>query len=465
MLFRNIEHIKNPKFKEWIHKNEHEQEEIAEKNDWKWYFDWFEAGDNIRYEYEQADKDPRVKDKYHQCYDGYYKKHTQKASYTYLGMDARFHRSETPTHTWTEYEPCENKQCSYYKNGEHGNCDYFGDNCRIGYDCFNELFAQIQQWIDVCGIEAIDELQKDLNIHPDIIGWFKEGDEYFKKGDDKMYLNEKAVEEIWNLLCEVKAIVSLVSNMGINYHSDPWCAVYPINHDYANILTWDKEHFKYIDITNIDKFIVGGSMSHTEYDYKGNFVSDPEELAKAKANTIQHYLNKIVTNFKSEYFKIIVYYEEPYRDCGWECPMGIEAILIKEKCCEQANNLDQLVEQIADEDLKTAEDPWIDYDIKNPDDNKKYYAMVGFHSCELINPEEKEYRADFGPNRKYIQDASRLIRKIENEAEELRIKYADKGVKVSIGDFNDGCQYGMSIYVWVPYHTQRKEIPDNLHYY
>ena len=457
---------KNEKWIEWGKKTEEEQEKIAEENEWGWYFEWDTTGDILRAQYEKADPDPKPANKYG-GYDQYYAKHEIGKSYIYLGMDASFHRSDKPTSTWTEFTPCTNTKCSWHQDDEkEGNCRYFGERPRL-FQCFEELFATIQSFIDVCGIENIDELQKDLNIHPDIIGWFKEGDDYFKKKEgDKMYLNEKAVEEIWNLLCEVKEVVSLVSNMGINYHSDPWCAVYPINHDYANILTWNKEHFQYIDITNIDKFIVGGSMSHTEYDYKGDFVSDSEELAKAKANTIEYYLNKIVTNFKSEYFKIIVYGEEPYRDCGWECPMGIEAILIKEKCCEQADDLDQLVEQIADEDLKAAEDPWIDYDIKNPDDNQKYYAMVGFHSCKLINPEEREYMADFGPNRKYIQDASKLIRNIENEAEELRIKYADKGIKVSISDFNDGCQYGMSIYVWVPYQKQPvKEMPKDLHYY
>ena len=460
--------ITNPKMKEWLAKSEKEQEKIADENGWHWYFDWFEAGDIIRYKYEQKDKDPHVKNKYHGCYDGYYKKHTKKASYTFLGPDARFHRSETPTHTWTEYEPCINKKCSHYNpEWEESNCGYFGDNCRIGYDCFNELFAQIQQWIDICGIEEISELQKDLNIHPDIIGWFKEGDDYFKKKEgDKMYLNEDAVEEITNLLHEVQEVVEFVGNIGITYQSDSWNATVPSDYDYENILAWTKEHFQHIDITNIDHFVFGGSVCIAEYDYKGKYISGPKELHQAKVNTVKKYMQEVVDNFEAKYFEISnVGAEDIYDNCGWECSVDFAVTPIKHKCCIQ-DNTDKLIEQIANEDLKTSEDPWIEYNTKNPDDNQKYYAMVGFHSTDLINPEEKEYRANFGLNRKYIQDAADLIRKIENEAEELRVKYADKGIKVSIGDFNVGCKYGMSIYIWVPYQKQpEKERPKHLHYH
>lgn len=332
---------------------------------------------------------------------------------------------------------------------------------------FEWLFATIQSFIDVCGIENIDELQKDLNVHPDIIGWFKEGDDYFKKKEsDKMYLNESAIEEITNLLHEVQEVVEFVKNIGITYSSDPWTATSPNNHDYLNIFTWERQHFENIDISDIDYFNFGGSVCIAQYDYKGKYISEPKELHQAKVDTVKKYMQEVVDNFEAKYFEISnVGDEDIYDNCGWECFVSFAVTPIKHKCCIQ-DNTDRLIEQITDEDLKTAEDPWIEYNIKNPDDNQKYYAMVGFHSCELINPEEKEYRADFGPNRKYTQDASRLIRKIENEAEELRIKYADKGIKISIGDFNDGCQYGMSIYVWVPYQKQPvKEMPKDLHYY
>ena len=280
-----------------------------------------------------------------------------------------------------------------------------------------------------------------------------------------MNMNKEAVDEIWNLTEQVQEVVDLVSKMGIYYHSDAWTAVHPVNHMCSNILIWKRKDFEDIDVSNVDSFNVGGSMSHTEYLYKGDWESDPRELAEAKAKTIKYYLDEIVKNFKAEYFKIGVYAERPYRDAGWECPIGINATLIKPKCLEYAH-LDQLIQQITNEEGNVIEDPWVDYDKNNPDDGIKYYAMVGFHSVTLINDEEDEYQGDYGVNGKYIKDAADLIRKIENNAEELRIKYADKGVKVSIGDFNIGCKYGMSIYIWIPYQKQpTKEIPKDLHYY
>ena len=298
-----FEEITNPKLKEWLMKDENEQEKIAEKNGWRWYFDWFEAGDIIRYKYEQADKDPRVKDKYHGCYDGYYKKHTEKASYTFLGPDARFHHSETPTHTWTEYEPCTNTKCPHYDSDrwEESNCSYFGDNCRIGYDCFNELFAQIQQWIDVVGIEELNELQKKLNIHPDIIGWFKYGNAYFKKGD-------KVNKNLQKLIDEIK---------------------------------------KDIDIC----------------------------------------------------------YEYDSKECNAETGIKPEG----------------------------------------------EFAYMLEYMSDLIEPNEERYHAAYGDfNGTYIRDVMKLINKVEKKADELQAKYEEYGVEVTVGDYNNGCEWGMAIYLWIP---------------
>lgn len=54
-------------------------------------------------------------------------------------------------------------------------------------------------------------------------------------------------------------------------------------------------------------------------------------------------------------------------------------------------------------------------------------------------------------NGKYIRDAMHLINTVEERANKIAMKYADKGVKVTINDFNEGCQYGMVVYVWIPY--------------
>ena len=163
----NIEH---PKWTEWCNKSEEESTQIAEQNEWLWYFDWFDIGDILRYHYEKADTSPNVTKKYN-GYDRWNEEHQTKSSYVYLGTDASFHTSNEPAHQWTEYNPCTNTNCRY-NQGEYtrtDKCGYFGCNERM-YDCFNELFASIQAFIDVCGIEDLDKLAKDFNIHKDIIG-------------------------------------------------------------------------------------------------------------------------------------------------------------------------------------------------------------------------------------------------------------------------------------------------------
>ena len=80
--------------------------------------------------------------------------------------------------------------------------------------------------------------------------------------------------------------------------------------------------------------------------------------------------------------------------------------------------------------------------------------MVEFFSFDLIDSNNDEYQGCFSKcdyNGKYIRDAMKLINDIETRAKELEEKYSDKGVKVTINDFNEGCQYGMAVYVWIPY--------------
>lgn len=80
--------------------------------------------------------------------------------------------------------------------------------------------------------------------------------------------------------------------------------------------------------------------------------------------------------------------------------------------------------------------------------------MIEFFSWDLIDPTQDEYQGCFSEhdlNGTYIRDVMKLIEKIEARAEELRKKYSNKGVKVTVNDFNEGCQYGMAIYVWIPY--------------
>ena len=438
-MFMNA-YPENEKMKEWQTKSEDERAQIAEQNGWSWCGLWGDIGNILRDQYNQADKSPQVHNKYG-GYDGWYKE----------------------PKTGEEYAPCTNKECPYYDTitwGENqykgANCSYWGDTDRM-FECGDELFVLIQQWIDVCGIEALDQLQKEWNIHPDIIGWFKEGDDYFKnKESDKMNMNKEAIDEIWNLTKQVQDVVNLVSKMGIYYHSDSWTAVHPVNHDCEDILSWKHKDFEDINVNNVDSFVIGGSMSHSEYEYKGEWESDPRELAEAKANTIKYYLNDIVKNFQAEYFKIKIYAERPYRDAGWECPIGIEATLIKPKCLEYTSKLKTIIKEI-EKDIS------IDYEYDEKECNaetgikpKGEFVYMLEHMSDLVDPDDEEYKGSFTNhlNGKYIKDAMALINKVEQQAKELQEKYKKYGVIVTIGDFNVGCEYGMCIYIWIPHQTQ-----------
>ena len=175
MFCSREQEFKHPKWTEWCKKSEEEQLKIAEENGWMWYTDWYDLGDILRSAYEQADTSNNVTKKY----DGYDRWDEE-------------HQIETSAFTgsqWTVYNPCTNQKCPYNQR-EYANtneCGYFGCNERQ-YDCFNDLFASIQAVIDICGRDKLDSLQKDFNIHKDIIGWFKQGNKYFKnkQGSDKM---------------------------------------------------------------------------------------------------------------------------------------------------------------------------------------------------------------------------------------------------------------------------------------
>ena len=411
MLIMN-KSVEHPKWIEWCKKSEDEQYKIAEENGWFWYPEWFDCGYLIRCKYEEADPDPKVAMKY-KGYDNYYKEHETGASYVYLGPDARFHETKEPTHTWIEYQPCTNTKCVYHDpsgwGGSGGNCGYLGARERLP-DCFDELFARIQSFVDVCGIENIDKFQEEFDIHPDIIGWFKFGDDYFKnKKGDKM--NEEIKEKIIEKL-------------------DPYFETKITNPDGIIKFCQDKGYIKTKNEVKEDfvDYIVDGKAA-IEYDA---FDTD---YCVNNNNDYSHITDDVYLKVEEGAMEHLI------RQCN---KLGYTRSIEKER----------LVEEIANEEGKAIEDPWIDYDVKNPDDGKKYYAMVGFHSITLINDEDEEYQGDFGVNGKYINDASKLIRDIENSAEDIRLKYADKGIKVTIGDFNVGCQYGMSIYVWVPYHNE-----------
>lgn len=77
--------------------------------------------------------------------------------------------------------------------------------------------------------------------------------------------------------------------------------------------------------------------------------------------------------------------------------------------------------------------------------------MVEFFSFDLVDEDDNQYKGAYGLNDEYIEDAMILTNKVKNRAEALRAKYEDKGVQVTVNGFNDGCQGGLAIYLWIPY--------------
>ena len=131
---------------------------------------------------------------------------------------------------------------------------------------------------------------------------------------------------------------------------------------------------------------------------------------------------------------------------------------------KQKKRTEKLIEEIMEEEdciIELSASPLYD---NNPKDsfhqdsdlvpNGDFPYMVEFFSTHLVCQDDDDYQGCFSANDyngKYIRDAMALINDVEKRAKELADKYADKGVKVTVNDFNEGCQYGMAIYVWIPY--------------
>ncbi len=284
--------------------------------------------------------------------------------------------------------------------------------------------------------------------------------ELTNKEDDIMgeYLKKEAIDEIMKILNDIKEIKNFVGKYGIIWHSDCWVAVEPINHSYENILEWEEKDFQNIDTTDIYAFNLGGSISTCEWELFGKYESTSEELEQAKANFLNSLLSK--KSYYTKYFDLEFFDSELEQNCGWEHFMGIKAI-IKPNAIQPNTKIktEKLIQQIRNEEdviLELSASPLYDNPKSNfhkdsglvP--NGEFAYMLEFFS-DLIGYDEETYQGAFGLNSRYIKDAMKLITKVENRAKEIEEKYADKGVKVTINGMNDGCEYGMAVYVWIPY--------------
>lgn len=284
------------------------------------------------------------------------------------------------------------------------------------------------------------------------------------KGDGKMVkkLNKEAIDEIMYLLNEVKDVVRLLEEFGICIDSDCWSATTPVNHDYEDILSWDRKDFEVLDMSDIKSFSVGGNVvTGSGHRYKDKSIIAPKELAEVQGNIFEEYLTSIVMSTSLKHFQLEL--EEPYGlvdNCGWEHYFVIEATVQESATTDSDAETKKLVEKVKNEQdtiIELSASPVYERPSNkffsegcNLQPKGDFAYMVEFFS-DLIVDEDTIYQGSFGVNSRYIKDAMKLITKVENRAKEIADKYADKGVKVTVNGLNDGCEKGMAIYVWIPY--------------
>ena len=269
-------------------------------------------------------------------------------------------------------------------------------------------------------------------------------------------LNKEATNEIVELLTKVQDVQRLLHEWGIYITSDPWSATSFSNKE--NILCWDKKDFEELTLDDGDKFYVGGNIvTGSEHKYNGEYLIAPKKLAKVEGEIFEEYLKSVMHSISLKHFKLEFKDEYGLIDnCGWEHYMCIVATVEKSAVEKKT---EQLLEQILNESdfiIETSaspiyENPQNEFhpDTKLQPKGRFAYMVEFFSDC--INYEEDEYQGEFGVNSKYIKDAMKMITEVENRAKEIEDKYSEKGVKVTVNGMNDGCEYGMAIYVWIPF--------------
>ncbi len=426
-------------YKEWCEKDEEEQSKIAEENAWEWYFDWFDTGDRLRYKYEQIDKDPKVANKYG-GYDRWYETHKTESSYVYLGADACFHESNKPIRQWTVYNDCTNFNCKYNKGKDtkgHHRCSYFYDNSRM-YDCFNDLFASLQSIKDITGDLSI--VKKHFNIHKDIIGWFEQGNRYFKqKGDDNM------AKPFWTALAEIQGEPKVFwtdGTMYVNGENDTQASTSGISLFQAYRFVSLLESYEF-DYEATDEEVKELQKELLEF-YKDIFSEDEQQKYIID---VWEYLDDIADDYKKltgvnindiDYKRAIVSYMS---ETDWEnnCAMGFGSgtyiarlvsdhiIGNKRNNVEKCNNL--LATQLAEKYLQTDDyDLWkfaeelhkeCEYKMDIPSNFDKYliqssrisykcYELLGYLIANDINYKQQflvgyiDWFGDYKENERYI---------------------------------------------------------------
>ena len=120
------------------------------------------------------------------------------------------------------------------------------------------------------------------------------------------------------------------------------------------------------------------------------------------------------------------------------------------------HTIKDLKENILKEDGKIIE---FGYEYTNPNEMSSrpvgdWDCMLEFFSSELVCADDDErYNGNFNIrdlSGDYVRNCMKVINDVEKHVELLKNKYEKYGVKITIGDFNIGCQYGMAVYFWIP---------------
>lgn len=283
----------------------------------------------------------------------------------------------------------------------------------------------------------------------------------------KILLKNEAVNEIVTLQKKVLKMATFVEHFGIYFHSDAWYATDCIEdssnydtlpHYNEDILNWTTKDFKTMDISTIDTFYIGGSLSSTMYEYKAEFTKEPKQIAQAKGEWVKQLLQDIVDNTKTKYFNIKVYDDGLQDNCGWEHPIGIKATIKENATINNPYKTHRFLENFFDNYI-------YDYVYTKYDDsydnistvsnlkgyNEKYACMIEIFS-NLIDPSNykpSELTGDVVTD-EYIDAIVKERDRMRRLAKEIECRYKEQGIKVTLSKWNVGCQYGMAIYVWIP---------------
>lgn len=270
-------------------------------------------------------------------------------------------------------------------------------------------------------------------------------------------LKKEAIDELMMILNEVKDVVRLMGEFGIKVTSDSWSATsYTLIKD--NILEWEQKDFE--DVTNRkirvgESFYIGGCVcTGTEHKYKNEWIIAPKKLAEIQGEIFQEYLTKIMQSISLKHFNLKI--QDKYglnNNCRWEHWIVINAT-VKESAIE-TNKTEELIEEISSEwgeYIYTVFDD--EHDSMTSVDNlngysEEYACMLEVFS-DLVEPcsDNSEF---FGVSDEYIDRVIQVRDNMRQLAKEIENKYKDNNVKVTLSKWNQGCEFGMAMYIWIPF--------------